>query len=141
MGPHLCSSLMDQPLPNTKHCVTPSGRAKVVKLPMLGETMLLYPGTPCISFGTRHWSLARPQLASLARTVEFTEKIICSRDISMHQARIQQCSFKIMLSSKINQLKGIFHSIKHVNRMDIWLVTRHSYERVVTGQIQNAHVV
>lgn len=53
----------------------------------------------------------------------------------MHQARIQQCSFKIMLSSKINQMKGILHSIKKVNRTDSWLVTRHSYEYVVTRQI------
>lgn len=59
----------------------------------------------------------------------------------MCHARIQQSSFKIMLSSKISQLKGILHSIKNVNRMDSWLFIMHLYGYVVIGQVQNTYVL
>lgn len=59
----------------------------------------------------------------------------------MCHARIQQSAFKIMLSSKISQLKGVSHSIKNVNRMDSWLFIMHLYGYGVIGQIQNTYVL
>lgn len=46
-----------------------------------------------------------------------------------------------MLSSKTNQLKDILHSIKNVNKTDSWPIIMHLYVYIVTGQIQNTHVV
>lgn len=132
---------MGHPWPDTRCCVSQAGRTMTMKIPTPSKTRVQCPGSLCISFSTWRCSLAHPQLASLAGAVEFTENVICSRNISMHHARIQQCSLKIMLSSKINQLKGILHSIKNVNRVDSWLFTMHLYEYVVTGQIQNTHVL
>lgn len=77
-------------------------------------TLLLCPSAP----GTGAW-------LTLYLPGEFIEKIICSRNISKHQARIQRCFFDLMLCKKTNQLRGILHSIKSVNRTGIVLVTMH----------------